>query len=107
MSSKNDTMTVLRAKMCYFGFGGLGRVSPRHWYKLPVSVQDDKTWLDIIYSAISDTLTNTADGTARDEVGSIAIRELCKELQLDLVLGDESLAYEYEYEKGGLLMIIL
>jgi len=69
-------------------------------YKLPVSVQDDKTWLDIIYTAISDTLMNTGRWYClRDEFGSIAVRDL-EELQLDLVLGDESLAYEYEYQKS-------
>ena len=94
---KNDTIDSLVRKMCnYFGLrtGGLASTG----YKLPVSVQDDKTWLDIIYTAISDTLMNTGRWYClRDEFGSIAIREL-QELRLDLVLGDESLAYDYEYE---------
>lgn len=94
---KNDTIDTLVRKMCnYFGLrsGSLASTG----YKLPVSVQDDKTWLDIVYSAIDDTLTNTGRWYClRDEFGSIAIREL-QELQLDLVLGDESLAYDYEYE---------
>jgi hypothetical protein len=94
---KNDTIDSLVRKMCnYFNLkaGTLAGTG----YKLPVSVQDDKTWLDIIYSAIDDTLTNTGRWYClRDEFGSIAIREL-QELQLDLVLGDESLAYDYEYE---------
>lgn len=94
---KNDTIDSLVRKMCnYFGLraGSLASTG----YKLPVSVQDDKTWLDIIYTAISDTLMNTGRWYClRDEFGSIAIREL-QELQLDLVLGDESLAYDYEYE---------
>ncbi len=96
---KNDTIDSLVRKMCnYFGLraGSLASTG----YKLPVSVQDDKTWLDIIYSAIDDTLTNTGRWYClRDEFGSIAVRDL-QDLQLDLVLGDESLAYEYEYQKS-------
>lgn len=94
---KNDTIDSLVRKMCnYFGLraGSLASTG----YKLPVSVQDDKTWLDIIYTAIDDTLTNTGRWYClRDEFGAVAIREL-QELQLDLVLGDESLAFDYEYE---------
>ena len=96
---KNDTIDSLVRKMCnYFGLraGSLASTG----YKLPVSVQDDKTWLDIIYNAISDTLMNTGKWYClRDEFGSIAVRDL-EELRLDLVLGDESLAYDYEYEKS-------
>lgn len=96
---KNDTIDSLVRKMCnYFGLraGSLTNTG----YKLPVSVQDDKTWLDIIYTAISDTLMNTGRWYClRDEFGSIAVRDL-EELQLDLVLGDESLAYDYEYGKS-------
>ena len=96
---KNDTVDSLVRKMCnYFGLraGSLASTG----YKLPVSVQDDKTWLDIIYTAISDTLMNTGKWYClRDEFGSIAVRDL-QGLQLDLVLGDESFAYDYEYEKS-------
>jgi hypothetical protein len=96
---KNDTIDSLVRKMCnYFGLraGSLASIG----YKLPVSVQDDKTWLDIIYNAIDDTLTNTGRWCClRDEFGSIAVRDL-QDLRLELVLGDESLAYDYEYEKS-------
>ena len=96
---KNDTITTLVNKMCNY-FNLRKGVLTNTKYKLPVSVQDDKTWLDIIYTAISDTLMNTGRWYClRDEFGSIAIREL-QELQLDLVLGDESFAYDYEYEKS-------
>lgn len=96
---KNDTIDSLVRKMCnYFGLKAGTLTSTG--YKLPVSVQDDKTWLDIIYTAISDTLMNTGKWYClRDEFGSIAVRDL-EELQLDLVLGDESLAYDYEYGKS-------
>lgn len=94
---KDDTIDSLVRKMCNYFNLKIGTLTSTG-YKLPVSVQDDKTWLDIIYTAIDDTLTNTGRWYClRDEFGSIAIREL-EELQLDLVLGDESLAYDYEYE---------
>ncbi len=96
---KNDTITTLVNKMCNY-FNLRKGVLTDTKYKLPVSVQDDKTWLDIIYTAIDDTLTNTGRWYClRDEFGSIAVRDL-QDLQLDLVLGDESLAYEYEYQKS-------
>jgi len=96
---KNDTIDSLVRKMCnYFGLKAGTLTSTG--YKLLVSVQDDKTWLDIIYNAISDTLMNTGKWYClRDEFGSIAVRDL-QDLQLDLVLGDESFAYDYEYEKS-------
>lgn len=96
---KNDTITTLVNKMCNY-FNLRKEVLTDTKYKLPVSVQDDKTWLDIIYTAIEDTLTNTGRWYClRDEFGSIAVRDL-QDLQLALVLGDESFAYDYEYEKS-------
>lgn len=96
---KNDTIDSLVKKMCtYFNLktGTLTNTG----YKLPVSVQDDKTWLDIIYTAISDTLMNTGKWYClRDEFGNITIRDL-EELTLNLILGDESLVYDYEYRKS-------
>ena len=95
----NDTIDSLVKKMCnYFNLktGTLTNTG----YKLPVSVQDDKTWLDIIYTAIGDTLMNTGKWYClRDEFGRITIRNL-EDLILNLVLGDESLVYDYEYEKS-------
>ena len=96
---KNDTITTLTKKMCnYFNlkYGTLTDTG----FVLSTSVQDDKTWLDILYSGISDTLLNKGKKySLRDEFGSIAIRDL-EELQLNLVLGDESLVYDFEYEKS-------
>ncbi len=96
---KNDTVTTLAFKMSnYFGLQK-GHLTDTV-YKLPTSVQDDKTWLDIIYASIADTLRFTGRlYTLRDEYGSLAVRNL-DELRLDLVLGDESLAYDYQYEKS-------
>lgn len=96
---KNDTITTLVNKMCNYFNLRKGMLTDTK-YKLPVSVQDDKTWLDIIYTAISDTLMNTGKWYClRDEFGSLAIRDL-EDLTLNLILGDESLVYDYEYEKS-------
>lgn len=96
---KNDTITTLVNKMCNYFNLRKGTLTDTK-YKLPVSVQDDKTWFDIIYTAISDTLMNTGKWYClRDEFGSLAIRDL-EDLTLNLILGDESLVYDYEYEKS-------
>ncbi|MEG6612703.1 hypothetical protein V6C42_07575 [Pseudoclostridium thermosuccinogenes] len=96
---RGDSVTSLVKKMCnYFGLktGALANTG----YALATSIQDDKTWLDIIYSGIDDTLTNTGRWySLRDEFGSIALRDLV-DLQLNLVLGDESLVYDYKYDKS-------
>ncbi len=96
---KNDTTTSLVRKMCnYFGMNAGTLINTG--YTLPVSIQDDKTWLDIIYGAIGETLINKAKWySLRDEYGKVALRDL-DDLTLDLVLGDESLCYDYEYEKS-------
>ncbi len=96
---KSDTVSTLTRRMCnYFGLR-TGIIMDAE-YALPTSVQDDKTWLDIIYSAISDTLTNKGKWFAlRDEFGGVAIRDL-EDLKLDLILGDENFCYDYEYEKS-------
>jgi len=94
-----ETLTNLVNKMCNYFSLNKGYIA-KTGYALPTTIHDDKTWLDIIYTAISDTLMNTGKWYClRDEFGSIAIRDL-EELQLNLVLGDESLAYDYEYEKS-------
>lgn len=95
----NDTITTLVKKMCNYFNRRIGTLTDTK-YKLPVSIQDDKSWLDIIYTAISDTLMNRGSKySLRDEFGSIAIRDL-EDLTLNLILGDESLVYEYDYEKS-------
>lgn len=96
---KGDTITTLVKRMCtYFGLktGVLSNSS----HILTTSVQDDKTWLDIIYTASSDTLVNTGKKYClRDEYGSVALRDL-EELKLDLVLGDQSLCYDFNFKKS-------
>lgn len=71
------------------------------------SVKYQDTWIDTIYDLISDTLLNTkteADpqGTwyrLADVYGKVQIDDL-RNLQLPLVLGDDSLAYGYSWEKS-------
>lgn len=97
--SKGDTATTLTKRMCNY----LGLISGHlsdTGYVLPTSVEDGKTWLDIVYSAIGDTLTNKEKWYClRDEFGSICLRDI-DDLKLNLVLGDESLCHGYEYEKS-------
>ncbi len=96
---KDDTVTTLAKKMCNYFNLRTGKLTDTK-YKLPVSVYDNKTWLDIMYQAISDTLMNTGRWYClRDEFGEITLRDI-EDLQLDLVLGDESLAYGYDYNKS-------
>lgn len=96
---KNSSLGALTKKMCnYFSLrvGNINGVS----FILPNSIQDDKTWLDIIYTAISDILMSLGKKySLRDEFGYIALRDL-EELKTNLILGDKSLAYDYEYEKS-------
>lgn len=95
----NDTVTTLARRMCNYLHLKTGVLSNTN-YILKTSSQDDKTWIDIIYSGISDTLTNKGKWyLLRDEFGSINVRNL-DDLQLNLILGDESLAYDYSYEKS-------
>lgn len=96
---KNDTVTTLVKKMCNYFNLNVGYLTDTV-YKLATSVADDKTWLDIIYAALSDTLMNKGKWYAlRDEFGSITVRNL-EDIKLDLILGDGSLCYDYEYQKS-------
>lgn len=94
-----DTATTLAKKMCnYFGLP-VGTLTDTG-YKLATAAQSDKTWLDIMYSAIGDTLRATGKWfVLRDEFGSICLRNL-GELETNLILGDGSLCYDYSYSKS-------
>jgi len=94
-----ETLTNLIDKMCNYFSLNKGFIANTE-YAFPAIVHDDKTWLDIIYTGIRDTLTGKGKWYClRDEFGSIALRDL-ENLQLNLVLGDESLAYDYTYKKS-------
>lgn len=63
-----------------------------------VKYQD--TWLDILYDMISETLTNTGEWyRLADVYGEVKIENL-RDLQLPLVIGDNSLATGYSWEKS-------
>ncbi len=96
---KGDTVTSLTKKMCNYFELKKGTLTETG-YKLSTDVKDDTTWLDIIYSGISETKKNKNKRyLLRDEFGSICIRSL-DELKLDLILGDKSLVYDYSYVKS-------
>ena len=96
---QNDTVTSLATRMCNYFHLKKGTLSDTG-YKLATEVKDDTTWLDILYSGISDTLTNKGEWyVLRDEFGCICIRNM-RDLRLNLILGDKSLAYDYSYERS-------
>ncbi len=69
-------------------------------YVLKPQVFDNQTWLDIVYSGISETLMNKGKWyVLRDEGGDITLRDL-EDLTINLVLGDQSLCYDYSHEKS-------
>lgn len=69
-------------------------------YILTDRIEDNKTYLDMIYDALSDNLLATGyKYVLYDLFGSIQLRE-AEQLKLPIVLGDESLATDYEYERS-------
>ena len=96
---KGETVTSLVKKMCNY-FKLTTGILTNTTYLLPTSVQDSKTWMDIIYYGINETLVNKGKKYClRDEFGHISLRDL-DDLKLDLVLGDESFCYDFSYDKS-------
>lgn len=94
----NMSLASLVKKMCSYFNLRTGSLNSN--FVIQDSIQDDKTWLDIVYNAISDTLMSKGKKySLRDEFGYISLRDL-EELKSNLVLGDESLVYDFEYEKS-------
>lgn len=99
ISVKKDTVTTLTRKMCNQLHLKIGELTDTK-YILSTSVQEDTSWLDILYSGISETRKHTGDRfLLRDEFGTISIRDL-DDLKLQLILGDKNLAYDYFYENS-------
>ncbi|MHB8065022.1 MAG: XkdQ/YqbQ family protein, partial [Ruminiclostridium sp.] len=96
---QRDTVTTLTNRMCNYLKFQKGTLTDAK-YVLATDTADDKTWLDIVYSGISETLTNIGKWYClRDEVGTVCLRDL-NDLKLNLILGDGSLCYDYEHEKS-------
>lgn len=96
---ENDTLATLATKMCSFFSFQKGECTDGG-FVLPAALYTDKTWLDIMYTAISDTLMGMEHYYClRDEYGLICLRDIA-DLQLPLVLGDDSLVHQYSYEKS-------
>ncbi len=94
-----DTVTTLVKRMCNYFHLKQGTITDTK-YTLTTEVKDDSTWLDIIYSGVSDTLTNKGVWyVLRDEFGMVCVQDMA-DLKLNLILGDKSLAYDYSYEKS-------
>lgn len=96
--SNNDTVTTLLKKGCnYFNLKMSEKLIDTK-YKLANKVQDNKTWLDIIYDAIEDTLVSKSKMYAlRDNFGKVELIDL-DEQKLNLIIGDNSLLTEYSHE---------
>lgn len=99
MYIKNYKLTDLVNKMCtHFNFRK-GHIADTK-YILKTQAFDGDTWLDMNYTGINETLMNMSKMySLRDEFGEIALRDL-EDMTLNLILGDESLCYEYSYEKS-------
>ncbi len=104
---KDDVASVTQA-MCKRLNLTAGDVPAGISYKVPkdkVKYQD--TWIDVIYDLIGDTLLNTKTAEnpqgewyrLADVYGEVRLDNL-RDLQLPLVLGDDSLAYGYSWEKS-------
>jgi len=74
-----------------------GNIKPTN-YVLPDRVEDNKTYLDMIYDSIEDTLLATGRRyILYDKFGALELVE-AQELKLPIVLGNESYALGYSYE---------
>lgn len=96
---ENGTLKNLVQNMCTFLSLNPGTME-EPGYVLPTIADSDKTWLDEVVQAVSDTLIATqAMYCVRDEYGSVCLWNM-RNLQLPLVLGDNSLCTGYSWEKS-------
>lgn len=77
----------------------VGTLRPTY-YTLSDRIEDNKTYLDMVYDGLSDTLLATGRKyILSDNFGSLQLLE-ATEMRLPIVLGDESYALDYTYEKS-------
>ena len=97
--SKGETITSHVKRMCNNLGLVIGELKDTQ-YILSTAPKDDKTWLDIIYEDIQETLVNKGKWyMLRDEMAKVCVRDL-EDFRLNLIIGDESLCYDYNYEKS-------
>lgn len=96
---ENGTLRNLAQNMCTFLSLKPGTME-EPGYILPAIADYEKTWIDHIVQAISDTLLGTQEMYClRDEYGSVCLWNM-RNLQTPLVLGDASLCTGYSWEKS-------
>lgn len=96
---ENGTLKNLAQNMCAFLSLKPGTME-EPGYILPAIADYEKTWIDHIVQAISDTLLGTQEMYClRDEYGSVCLWNM-RNLQTPLVLGDASLCTGYSWEKS-------
>ncbi len=96
---ENGTLKNLVQNMCTFLSLTPGTIEDPGFI-LPGIADSEKTWLDHVVQGISDTLIGTQDMYClRDEYGKVCLWNM-RNLQLPLVLGDDSLCTGYGWEKS-------
>lgn len=96
---ENGTLGALVQSMCQFLSLTPGTIE-NPGYIIPTIADYEKTWLDHVVQAISDTLIGTREMYClRDEYGKVCLWNM-RNLQTTLVLGDKSLCTGYTWEKS-------
>ena len=95
----NGTLKTLVQNMCSYLSLTPGTLE-EPGFIVPTIADYEKTWLDHVTQAISDTLIGTQEMyCVRDEYGAVCLWNM-RNLQTPLVLGDDSLCTGYSWEKS-------